>query len=212
MAFQIVQTPSYSPGYPFKISSWTGENTNGDLYYVEMGNVMSTFSWDTGTFIQVKNVGNKAFKFENNFKFYIDFTVLPNLQVSGAELKCERVGSENPMSIKDLYPNAWPSYPNMVHTEPKDEYNSDGSIKILRNGKRQGKCYALIGYRSDDEEQNGRSYGGTVSSNTTGGFIPVQIWQSDIMMVNVAINGVPCVVPMPYNGATQHYKAVSNDY
>ena len=73
-------------------------------------------------------------------------------------------------------------------------------------------CYALIGYRNDDQEPNGQEYGQPNNASGpegTGGFIPVQCFNSDIIMVNVAINGTPCVVPMPYFNASNHYNLVS---
>jgi len=215
MPIQIVDIKPYAPLLPFSIQAWTGDKGGmNNPYYVTQGVVMSTFSYDTGTFIPVKNIVTKPFEFSQNFKFYIEFTILPNLQVSGAEIKCGRVGSQDPNAVKDLYPPDWPSYPNLVHLEPKDVYEN-GRVKILKNGKRQGKAYALIGYRNDDQEPNGQAYGDNNAESSShpmgeantgiAGFIPVQCFNSDIMMVNVAVNGTPCVVPMPYFNATNHY-------
>jgi hypothetical protein len=215
MPFQVLQPP-FSINNPFTIAKWTGQannDKNSPLFYVTRGTVLSTFSLDTGTFINIKGMEN-SYPFCPNCKFYIEFTVLPNLQITGAELKCTRVGSPDPNSVKDLYPSNWPSYPNLLHIEPKDVYDSNGKIQILKNGKRQGKCYALIGYRSDDSEQNGQSYdpnqpGGQTQVDAGGlDFFPIQVLQSDIIMVNVASNGTPCVVPMPYFNTTNHYNAI----
>ena len=214
MPFQVVDVKPYSTPQSFLISPWTGDKgTMISPYYITQGVALRTFSYDTGTFIPIKNIETKPFEFSQNFKFYIQFTILPNLQVSGAEIKCGRVGSQDPNAIRDLHPDGWPSYPNLIHTEPKDVYDQNGRIRILKNGKRQGMCYALLGYRSDDQEPNGQSYGNqnadTVYENdqnaNIGGVIPVQCFNSDIMMVNMAINGVPCVVPMPYFNALNHY-------
>lgn len=216
MPIQIVDIKPYAPLLPFSIQAWTGDKGSmTNPYYITQGVVMSTFSYDTGTFIPVKNIVSKPFEFSQDYKFYIEFTITPNLQVSGAEIKCGRVGSQDPNAVKDLYPPDWPSYPNLVHLEPKDVYDENGRIKILKNGKRQGKAYALLGYRNDDREPNGQAYGTNNAADQSnpmgeanagiGGFIPVQCFNSDIMMVNVAVNGTPCTVPMPYFNATNHY-------
>jgi len=214
MPIQVIDIKPYAPSLPFTVAPWTGaKGTMTNPYYITQGIVLSTFNYDTGKFIPVKNIVTKPFEFSQNFKFYIEFTILPNLQISGAEIKCGRVGSQDPNSVKDLYPAGWPSYPNLIHLEPKDVYDENGRIKILKNGKRQGKAYALLGYRSDDQEPNGQSYGDQNASvvyqndqNTgIGGFVAVQSFNSDIIMMNVAVNGTPCVVPMPYFNATKHY-------
>jgi hypothetical protein len=217
MPIEILNLTSL-PSTPFQIRQWTGSSTFTNAYYVTRGVALSTFSYDTGTFIKIKKVEDTAFDFKQDYKFYIEFTVLPNLQISGAEIKCGRVGSQDPNAVKDLYPSDWPSYPNLVHLEPKDVYEN-GRIKILKNGKRQGKAYALIGYRDDDREPNGQAYGNQNAQSSSnpmgpqntgiGGFGIVQCLNSDIMMISVAVNGAPCVVGMPYFNATEHYQFVS---
>ena len=231
MPIQIIDPRQYHQIMPFTLARWTGVDPNEtqgmtNPYYVSRGCVLSTFSYSTGSFITIDGYDehsyacHEPFDFKANHKVYIEFTITPNLQVSGhtAAIFCEMVGSNDPNTITDLYPTSpttsWPSYPDLVHIEPKDVYNSDGSIKILKNGKRQGKAYALIGYRSDDDQPNGPAYNNpnynnNQSDNTgIGGFIPVQCFNSDIIMTTVAINGTPCVVPMPYFMTTNHFNAV----
>jgi hypothetical protein len=223
MPIKILDVPA-NTDLPFSVGQWTGDKGNlTNPYYVKQGTILSTFSYDTGTFIPIKGDGyksyscNQAFDFQANHKVYIEFTILPNLQVSGAAIFCERVGSPDPNAIKDLYPSDWPSYPSLVHTEPKDVYDQNGRITILKNGKRQGKAYALLAYRSDDDEQNGQLGNqdglsdnlGSQSKNTgVGNFSVIQSFNSDIIMMQTAINGTPCTVPMPYFNATNHYNAV----
>lgn len=233
MPLQIVEPKNSLPLAPFTVMSWTGDTKTGPAsimknpYFVNQGVILSTFSYATETFIRVKKINSKSyglnepFDFEANHKVYLEFTVLPNLQISGnaATVYCERVGSPDPNAVGALYPMGWPSYPNLIHTEPKDVYDKDGKIKILKNGKRQGKAYALLAYRNDDDEQDGQTYNqggnsdnlGSQTTNTGfGGFIPVQSFNSDIIIMHTAVNGVPCAVPMPYFNATNHYKAVTS--
>lgn len=231
MPLQIVEPKISLPLAPFAVSSWTGDLKTGPAagmknpYFVNRGVVLSTFSYATGSFIQIKKTSSKSyglnepFDFQANHKVYIEFTILPNLQVSGhtASIFCERVGSPDPNAIRELYPQNWPSYPNLIHTEPKDVYDSSGRIKILKNGKRQGKAYALLAYRNDDDEKDGQTYNqqgnssnlGSQTTNTgVGGFFSIQSFSSDIILMHTAINGAPCTVPMPYFNATNHYNAI----
>jgi hypothetical protein len=233
MPIQVVDIKPYAPLLPFTVMAWTGDTKSGPAarmknpYFVNQGVILSTFSYATGTFIKVEKIDSKSyglnepFDFEANHKVYLEFTISPNLQISGrtATIYCERVGSPDPNAVSDLYPMDWPSYPNLIHTEPKDVYDKDGKIKILKNGKRQGKAYALLAYRNDDDEQDGQTYNqdgnsdnlGSQATNTgAGGFVPVQSFNSDIILMHTAVNGVPCVVPMPYFNATNHYKAVTS--
>jgi hypothetical protein len=222
MAVGVLEVRHATPVQPFSVLKWTGDNTDNlkNPFYVSDGVILSTFSYATGKMIPVIKRGksyacNEVFDFEPNHKVYIEFTIYPNLQVSGASIFCERVGSPDPNNIRDLYPVDWPSYPDLVHTLPKDVYEN-GRIKILKNGKRQGKAYALLAYRSDDDEQDGQTYNqdgnsdneGSQANNSGSNFMVVQSCNSDIMMMNVAINGTPCVVPMPYFNASNHYRAV----
>jgi hypothetical protein len=222
MGVKSLDVRQAAPLQPFSVVKWTGQNPGSlkNPFYVSDGVILSTFSYATGKMIPIKKVGkafacNQVFDFQPNHKVYIEFTVYPNLQLSGASIYCERVGSPDPNNVKELYPEDWPSYPDLVHIEPKDVYEN-GRIKILKNGKRQGKCYALLAYRSDDDEQDGQTYNqdgnsdneGSQANNSGDNFMVVQSFNSDIIMVNVAINGTPCVVPMPYFNASNHYRAV----
>lgn len=202
---------------PFTIAPWTGTSQLTNAYYVKRGVALRSFDYATGSFIPIRGIENTPFDFKLNHKFYIEFDILPNLQVSGAAIKCGRVGSQDPNSVTVTNPTDWPVYPQMIYTTPRDVYDPNGRIRILRNGKRQRKCYALIGYRSDDQEPNGQSYGDQnadtafsgIGNTGVGGFVPIQCLDRDIIMMHVAVNGVPCVVPMPYFNATNHYNLVA---
>jgi hypothetical protein len=186
---------------PFEIVPWTGEQEG---YMVSNGVCFSTFSYNTGSFVPIKGL-NTRFDFNGNEKIYIDFTILPNLQVSGAEIKCTKVGAElGPVSNQNN-PTRWNSYPDMFWINPKDEMDSSGRVKKLVDGKRQIKCYSLIGYRSDDTNKNG---GTNPPPPDTGSFSAVQILNTDIILLASIFSGVPVVFPSPYLGGTNHLNSL----
>jgi hypothetical protein len=185
----------FSPLVPFKIESipTTGENSEPE-YYIQSGVCFSSFSFDTGSFVPIKGIGSGfSYKLEDNKKFYIDFTILRNLQVSGAEIKCETVGSEG---------DFWKNYPNMIEIQPQDEVDEDGRVTKLVDGKTQTNCYVLIGYRADDKTKNGSTPTETKLKD------PVQILDTNIILLASAVSGVPVVFPAPYFNGLSHLTAV----
>ena len=188
---------------PFEIVPWTGE---GSGYMVQNGVCFSTFSYNTGSFIPIKGLNTKL-AFGANEKIYIDFTILPNLQVSGAEIKCTKVGSEAPAGQNTNSPNVWTSYPEMFWINPKDELDQNGRVKRLIDGKRQVKCYSLIGYRSDDSNKNGRT---AAAPGGAGSFSPVQVLNTDIILLASIFSGIPVIFPSPYFGGTTHLNSLTS--
>lgn len=187
---------------PFEIVPWTGD---GSGYMVSNGVCFSTFSYNTGSFIPIKGL-NQQLAFAPNQKIYIDFTILPNLQVSGAEIKCTTVGAEAG-NVNQNNPNLWKSYPDMFWINPTDEFDSSGRVRKLVDGKRQIKCYSLIGYRSDDTNKNG----GTKPPPTDGeSFSPVQILSTDIILLASMMSGVPVIFPNPYLGGSNHLNSITS--
>jgi hypothetical protein len=150
---------------------------------------------------------NKSFPFEKNQKFYIDFTILPNLQVEKAEIKCTTVGE--PAEDKNN-PAKWASYPDMFYIQPSDEVDGNGRVIALAEGKKQIKCYVLIGYRQDDEQKNGLNSPPVPETLETSSN-PVQILFDDIILLASMVSGVPIVFPAPYFDATPHVKAVRGE-
>lgn len=183
---------------PFAIVPATGGQTG---YMVEEGHCFSTFSYATGSMIPIQGL-NTGFPFEKNQKFYIDFTILPNLQVEKAEIKCSTVGGE----VEDKNnPETWTSYPNMFYIQPGDEIDEQGRVKTLAEGKKQLKCYVLIGYRQDDEQKNGINSDPVPESSQTSN--PVQVLFDDLILLASIVSGVPILFPVPYFDATPHVKA-----
>jgi hypothetical protein len=188
---------------PFAIVPATG-GVSG--YMVEEGHCFSTFSYGTGSMIPIQGL-NKSFPFEKNQKFYIDFTILPNLQVEKAEIKCTTVGG----AAEDKNnPAKWASYPDMFYIQPSDEVDGNGRVIALAEGKKQIKCYVLIGYRQDDEQKNGLNSPPVPETLETSSN-PVQILFDDIILLASMVSGVPIVFPAPYFDATPHVKAVRGE-
>lgn len=188
---------------PFAIVPATG-NQSG--YMIQDGYCFSTFSYATGSMIPIQGL-NKPFPFEKNQKFYIDFTILPNLQVEKAEIKCTTVGG--PVEDKNN-PETWASYPNMFYIQPEDEIDEQGRVKTLSEGKKQLKCYVLIGYRQDDEEKNGVG-SDPVPEALENSSNPVQVLFDDLILLASIVSGVPILFPAPYFDATPHVKAVRGE-
>lgn len=194
-----------TPLSPFEITLWTGE---GSGYMVTDGVCFSTFNFDTGSFIPIKGL-NTRFDFNKNEKFYIDFSISTNLQVTGAEIKCSKVGSDSEESTENLSsPSIWKNYPNMIYVQPEDEFDDQGRVIRITEGKRQIKCYVLIGYRSDDTNKNGRTIQNNENNennenNDTEG-VPVQILNSDLILLASMYSGVPIIFPVPYLNGTNH--------
>lgn len=185
---------------PFAIVPATGGESG---YMVEEGHCFSTFSYGTGSMIPIQGL-NKSFPFEKNQKFYIDFTILPNLQVEKAEIKCTTVGE----AVEDKNdPETWSSYPDMFYIQPSDEIDEEGRVTTIAEGKRQIKCYVLIGYRQDDETKNGVD-SPEVPETLSNSSNPVQILFDDIILLASMVSGVPIVFPAPYFDATPHVKSV----
>jgi hypothetical protein len=185
----------------FTILPWTGE---GSGYMVGDGVCFSTFNYGTGSFIPIKNL-NTRFDFKKNEKFYIDLSLAANLQVTGATINCSTVGPESPFEDKNN-PKTWISYPDMMYIQPPDQYDENGRVKVIAEGKRQVKCYVLIGYRSDDNFKN-NTFTSEGSVELGGGEgTPVQILTTDIILLASMYSGVPVIFPVPYfNGLTHYY-------
>jgi hypothetical protein len=185
----------------FEIIPWTGE---GSGYMVSDGVCFSTFNFDTGSFIPIKGI-NQRFDFNANEKFYIDFSIAGNLQVTGAEIKCSQIGIDEETSDRSN-PSTWGNYPNMIYVQPEDEFDDKGRVIRITDGKRQIKCYVLIGYRSDDTNKNGGTQTDNGNSNTPGS--PVQILNSDLILLASMYSGVPIIFPVPYLNGLDHILSI----
>lgn len=170
---------------------------SGDDFFVNTGICFSTFSYGTGAFIPIKNI-ETPFPFKEKEKFYIKFSISPNLQVTGAEIKCQKVGTD----CEDQNTCDWKDYPVMINIEPKDEFYTEehlrGRVKTIKDGKRQLSCFTLIGIRTDDKISQDSSSSSSSSSANTGIVPALQILNTNIIMMASMFSGVPCVFPMPY--------------
>lgn len=199
--FSRTLSPITPPNTPFQIKEWTGL---GSGYMVTDGYCFSTFSYDTGSYIPIEKL-NTRFDFKENEKFYIDFSITPNLQIEKAEIKCSKTGPQANAEDKSD-PKEWGSYPSMFYIQPQDQLDENGRVKVLAEGKRQLKCYVLIGYRKDDATKNGPN-SLPVQSNYLNSNEPVQILKENIILMASMYSGVPVVFPMPYLNAFDHVLA-----
>jgi hypothetical protein len=189
-------TTSLTLSRPFEIKkapSGAGPNTDNS-YYIENGICFSSFSFDTGSFVPIQGLGTgTSYVLEDDKKFFIDISILPNLQVSGASIRCETVGADG---------DFWKNYPNMIEIKPEDEVDEDGRVVKLIDGKVQTNCYVLIGYRADDQTKNGPTPTETLLKN------PIQILDTNIILLASVVSGVPVIFPAPYFNGQSHLNAV----
>lgn len=188
-------TRSQALEFPFAIVE---SETESGYYNVESGVCFSSFSFDTGSFVPINGLGaGFNYSLEDNRKLYIDIKILPNLQVSGASIECNEVG-----------PNSeyWKNYPNMIEFKPVDEVDKDGRVTKIVDNKKQTNCYVLIGYNAKDISKNGEvlTVPNTVPSE------PVQILDTNIILLASVVGGVPVVFPAPYFNGMKHFTATQD--
>jgi len=183
-------TPNY---VPFKLQSWTGVETG--LWMVQAGTNFSTFNYGIDSYIPVQGL-NSGFLWEGNAKVFLDMTILPNLQVSGCAVSVGKVGVDADGETEDSFPPGWVDYPSMFRVMPKDTFNEDGLVVQVANGKRQTKCYLLLGYRSDDTDLGGS--GNSTPPDNDASFAPVQKIDTNIIMMHSMSSGVGVTFPMPW--------------
>lgn len=181
--------------FPFAI---TESQTVTGAYYVDRGVCFSSFSFETGSFVPIKGLGSGFnYKLEENKKLYIDLKILPNLQVSGASIECNEVGDDS---------EYWKNYPNMIEFKPVDEVDENGRVTKIVDNKKQTNCYILIGYNAEDTSKNG------IESPVPDGVTsePVQILDTNIILLASVVSGVPVVFPAPYFNGLQHLIATED--
>jgi hypothetical protein len=182
---------------PFKITASKNEDAE-DKYYIEPGVCFSTFSFRTGTFVPIEGMGTgQIYTLGKEDKFFIEIDVLPNLQVSEARIKCETVGNDN----------SWKNYPDMIEIKPVDETDEDGKVTKLIDGKVQTKCYVLIGYRSDSSNKNGE-----IQEPETNQKTPIQILDTNFILLASVVSGVPVIFPAPYFNGQLHVNAINENF
>jgi hypothetical protein len=189
--FPRVSSPIQTIPPPFQIVP------SGSGYYVANGACFSTFSYDTGTFLPIKNL-NTYFELKPDQKVFIEIDVLPNLQPSGAKITWDTVGANS---------KSWKTYPTMFEVQPNDEMDKDGKVIKLIDNKCQTKCFILIGYKADDANKNGPTPIDSSKKNTIG-TTPVQILNTDFVLLASVVSGVPMIFPSPFFNGTKHINAI----
>lgn len=197
-SYEPVQTFSLSP--PFQIKKAVGEKIPENSYYVESGVCFSSFSFDTGSFVPIRGLGTGVplYTLENNKKLYIDMTISRNLQISGAEVKCTEVGTSD----------YWQNYPNMIEIKPQDVVDANGRVTKIVDNKVQTKCYILIGYNRNDTQKN-RVSAESPEPDPASPSSPVQILDTNFIMLASVVSGVAVVFPSPYFNGLTHLKSVA---
>lgn len=203
---------------PWTISPGKGDRATDKSFLVEPGVCFSRYSLDTGSFVPIQGLNQDFDNVKENDKFFIQFNLLSNLQVSGAQIKCEPIGDDAPEG-------GWKSYPEFYEITPQDEFDPDtGRVKKIRDGKRQTKCFALIGYQTDDTHKNSSkksnsssssSQGSSSTSNDPNGSSSsskktidwVQILDQNLILAATIVSGIPCVIPFPYLNAGYNHLA-----
>jgi hypothetical protein len=200
----------------FPITKSDGEDESE--FYVGDGVCYSTYSLETGSFLNIEGL-NKNFNWGKDEKIYIEIEVGLNLGIKNAKLKHAAVGEDGP-------DDGWRNYPYFYKIEPEDTFE-DGKVTKIRDGKRQTKCYVLIGYLQDDgnkngdekkkdeeneEENGGDGEGEGEEENTENVYVPVQILRENVLLVQSVVSGIPCLAPFPYFiGGLTHILAIKRD-
>ena len=133
--------PTSTEPIAFPILKSTGESSPDNEFYIGDGICYSTYSLETGSFVKIEGL-NTDFNWDKNDKVFIEMEVGLNLSVRNAKLKIEPVGKEAPE-------NGWGTYPAFYSIEPRDIV-SENKVIQRKEGKRQRKCYVLIGYLNND--------------------------------------------------------------
>lgn len=192
--YQRNQVAENKPNYvPFDIVQWTGVETG--LWMVQAGTNFSTFNYGIPSYIPINGL-NSGFEWGGNEKVFLDMTILPNLQVSGCAVSVGKVGVDADGEENESFPPGWIDYPSMFRIMPKDTINDQGMVTQVANGKRQTKCYLLLGYRSDDTDIGGSGNATPPADNAS--FVPIQKVDTNIIMMHSQCSGVGITFPMPW--------------
>lgn len=201
MGFQEQPFPTSREIIAFPIIKSSGDAE--DEFYVGDGVCYSTYSFETGSFLKIDNL-NTNFNWGKNEKIFIEIDVGPNLGVKNATIKNEIIGKQAPSG-------GWSNYPFFYKIEPQDDFDDQGRVIKIRDGKRQSKCYVLIGYLEDDSLKNGDSEEESETS-TDNVYNPVQILKENVLLIQTVVSGIPCLAPFPYfKGGLTHLLSIKED-
>jgi len=196
---RIIGKPKDTRLLPFDI------HQSGQSFFISSGRCYSAFTYAYDSLVPVKGLYTPINIPPNQldkYYFYLDFTVLPNLQVSEVSANAAKVG-------RFAATAGWTSYPDQYLIKPYDIKNTDGTIKQIINGKQQEKCYLLLG-KIWKEKPDIDPYKIKVISGLGADGQPKNYYLSiynncDIIMMGSNVSGTSIVFPMPYFGAS-YYK------
>lgn len=188
---------------PFKITKYEDESKNS--FYVKPGVCYSTYSLETGSFLNIENL-NSRFDWGDNQKVFIEVDVGINLGIKNAKIKIEQVGPDAP-------DDGWGNYPYFYKIEPQDDFDETGKVIKIRDSKKQTKCYVLIGYLKNDTLKNGTPSDSEENSEESNDeYVPVQILKENVIFVQSVVSGIPCLAPFPYfRGGLTHLESINKD-
>jgi len=192
---QKTPTPGIFNLVPYNGAKPISTQENG--YSVNDGICYSTFSYNSGSYIPIKKM-NESFSVGKDYAVYIEFGIggaIP--QVTGASVTSSVVGRPT------TNPNNWPTYPDFYQIRPTDKTEKiDGKTVVTKiaDGKRQEKCYLLLGKCYDQvpsyEKSNKYTAVSSLANKWSGYF--VQYVNTNIILMGSQVSGVPVVFPMPF--------------
>lgn len=197
--FRTIKTSDATKLKPFGIIPYTGKQpkAGGPNFTFNTGFCYSSFTYDSGSAVsiggQIKHQG-EGIVFKDGDKAYLDFTILPNLLVSGCQIKCGVVG-------KEALPGNWSDYPDMYRIRPFDIRDNQGIITQYINGKKQEKAYLMLGFVTSSVSTLSNYNEYSVIQNTGANSTPlyyVPVVNEDIMLLGSQISGVSVAVPFRY--------------
>jgi hypothetical protein len=166
---------------------------------VNDGIFYSTFSYAHDSYIPLKNL-KKAFSLGKDYVVYAEIGVSPNLQITGAQVVSSKVGAV-------AQEGQWKDFPDYYRIRPQDKtevINKQTVVKEIKDGKFQEKAYVMLGQCVDEIPPYSKSYKiKSVSSlaNKWSGYF-IQYVETNIIMMQSMISGVPVLFPMPFFGGS----------
>jgi len=194
---QKIETPGNFAIVPYTGTSPISNNEPG--YMVNDGIFYSTFSYAHDSYIPLKNL-KKAFSLGKDYVVYAEIGVSPNLQITGAQVVSSKVGAV-------AQEGQWKDFPDYYRIRPQDKtevINKQTVVKEIKDGKFQEKAYVMLGQCVDEIPPYSKSYKvKSVSSlaNKWSGYF-IQYVETNIIMMQSMISGVPVLFPMPFFGGS----------
>jgi len=196
---RIIGKPIEIEFNPFSVVPYTGDIAGfpkTPVWSVNSGICLSTFSYDKGSYVPIEGL-NQGFVLEKDSAVYLDYTVLPNMQISDCKLKITKVGKDGENDETN-----WVDYPDFYKIRPFDEKNSEGKVIRLVDGKRQEKGYLLIGKCSETYDAVNQNYKiiPIKNSDSKETFYFTQYVNTDLILMYSYISGIATTFPFPYFG------------